>query len=135
MTTATSYTLARCAPATSSLQCRTTRSTLFCQNSATRPLAKSSRVCAYTERAAYRLGMPAPFLARSWISPPSPTNEKYITFSASYVVEGETTITHVGLATRAFPGSRTSEDIEPWIEKPSVLSRLRRASCPVRRTQ
>ena len=46
-------------------------------------------------------------------------NEEYITFSVSYVAEGETTITRVGLATRAFPGSHTAEDIEPWIEKVS----------------
>ena len=80
------------------------------------------------------LGYAGPFLGAQ-LDLTTVANEEYITFSVSYVVEGETTITRVGLATRAFPGSHTSEDIEPWIKKASVLSRLRRASCPVLRTQ
>lgn len=47
-------------------------------------------------------------------------NEEYITFSVSYVAEGDTEITRVGLATRAFPGSHTAADIEPWIENVSL---------------
>lgn len=46
-------------------------------------------------------------------------NEEYITFSVSYIAEGASEITRVGLATRAFPGSHTAADIEPWIEKAS----------------
>ena len=40
-------------------------------------------------------------------------NEEYITFSVSYIAEGDATITRVGLATRAFPGTHTASDIEP----------------------
>ncbi|CAB1104121.1 unnamed protein product [Ectocarpus sp. CCAP 1310/34] len=44
-------------------------------------------------------------------------NEEYITFTVSYVKKGKTDdVTRVALATRAFPGSHTAEDIKPWIE-------------------
>ena len=43
-------------------------------------------------------------------------NEEYITFTVSYVKKGNTDVTRVALATRAFPGSHTAEDIKPWIE-------------------
>ena len=49
-------------------------------------------------------------------------NEEYITFSVCYIAEGDATITRVGLATRAFPGTHTASDIEPWIEKASCAS-------------
>ena len=37
-------------------------------------------------------------------------------------VANEEYITRVGLATRAFPGTHTASDIEPWIEKASCAS-------------
>ena len=43
-------------------------------------------------------------------------NEEYITFTVSYVKKGSSEVTRVALATRAFPGSHTAEDIKPWIE-------------------
>ena len=120
MTTATSYTLARFAPTTSSLQCRTTRSTRFCQPSIPRPVTKSWRVCVYTGSAAEAWAR----LLGAQLDITTVANEEYITFSVSYVAEAETTITRVGLATRAFPGSQTAEDIEPWIEKASAKYKI-----------
>eukprot|EP00903_Cladosiphon_okamuranus_P011710 g11013.t1 len=43
-------------------------------------------------------------------------NEEYITFTISYVKKGDTDVNRVALATRAFPGSHTAEDVKPWIE-------------------
>ena len=42
--------------------------------------------------------------------------EEYITFTVSYVRKGSSVVTRVALATRAFPGTHTAEDIRPWIE-------------------
>ena len=42
--------------------------------------------------------------------------EEYITFSVSYVCKGRSDVTRVALATRAFPGTHTADDIRPWIE-------------------
>ena len=42
--------------------------------------------------------------------------EEYITFSVSYVKKGCTNVSRVALATRAFPGTHTANDIKPWIE-------------------
>ncbi|CAB1106218.1 unnamed protein product [Ectocarpus sp. CCAP 1310/34] len=42
--------------------------------------------------------------------------EEYITFAVSYVKKGDTDVSRVSLATRAFPGSHTADDIKPWIE-------------------
>ena len=42
--------------------------------------------------------------------------EKYITFSMSYVRKGSNDVTRVALATRAFPGTHTTDDIRSWIE-------------------
>lgn len=42
--------------------------------------------------------------------------EEYITFTVSYVKKGSTDVTRVALATRAFPGTHTADDIKPWIE-------------------
>ena len=66
-----------------------------------------------------KVGYLGPFLGAQ-LDLTTVANEEYITFSVSYIAEGETEITRVGLATRAFPGSHTAADIEPWIEKASV---------------
>lgn len=42
--------------------------------------------------------------------------EEYITFTVSYVRKGSSAVSRVALATRAFPGSHTADDIKPWIE-------------------
>lgn len=42
--------------------------------------------------------------------------EEYITFSVSYVRKGSSDVTRVALATRAFPGTHTADDVRPWIE-------------------
>lgn len=42
--------------------------------------------------------------------------EEYITFSVSYVKKGSSEVSRASLATRAFPGSHTADDIKPWIE-------------------
>lgn len=47
--------------------------------------------------------------------------EEYITFTVSYVKKGSTKISRVALATRAFPGSHTADDIKPWIEAVRLL--------------
>ena len=43
-------------------------------------------------------------------------SEEYITLTVSYVPKGSIDVTRVALATRAFPGTHTAEDIRPWIE-------------------
>eukprot|EP00904_Undaria_pinnatifida_P008197 jgi/Undpi1/4507/HiC_scaffold_18.g07861.m1 len=43
--------------------------------------------------------------------------EEYITFSVLYILECSSDVTRVALATRAFPGTHTAEDIMPWIEE------------------
>lgn len=48
-------------------------------------------------------------------------SEEYITFSVSYVKKGCTNVSRVALATRAFPGTHTSDDIRPWIEAVSFF--------------
>lgn len=63
-----------------------------------------------------QLGYHGPFLGAQ-LDLTTVANEEYITFSVSYIPEGATEISRVGLATRAFPGSHTAADIEPWIEK------------------
>lgn len=68
-----------------------------------------------------KLGYHGPFLGAQ-LDLTTVANEEYITFSVSYIAEGAQTISHVGLATRAFPGSHTAADIEPWIEKVSSLN-------------
>jgi len=65
-----------------------------------------------------KLGYLGPFLSAQ-VDLTTVANEEYITFSVSYIAEDATTISRVGLATRAFPGSHTAADIEPWIEKAS----------------
>ena len=67
------------------------------------------------------LGYHGPFLGAQ-LDLTTVANEEYITFSVSYIAEGDVTITRVGLATRAFPGTHTASDIEPWIEKASCAS-------------
>ena len=42
---------------------------------------------------------------------------EYITFSASCIPPGEATIKRIGLATRAFPGSHTANDVQYWLKK------------------
>lgn len=42
--------------------------------------------------------------------------EEYITFTVSYVRKSSSEVSRVALATRAFPGSHTADDIKPWIE-------------------
>ena len=42
--------------------------------------------------------------------------EEYITFTVSYVRKGSSDVTRVKLATQAFPGTHTAEDIRPWLE-------------------
>ena len=49
------------------------------------------------------LGYYGPFLGAQ-LDLTTVANEEYITFSVSYIAEGDATITRVGLATRAFPG-------------------------------
>ncbi|CAM9293846.1 unnamed protein product, partial [Ascophyllum nodosum] len=63
-----------------------------------------------------KLGYFGPFLGAQ-LDPTTVSNKEYITFSVSYIAEGDTLITRVGLATRAIPGSHTAADIEPWIGK------------------
>ena len=67
------------------------------------------------------LGYHGPFLGAQ-LDLTTVANEEYITFSVSYIAEGDVTITRVGLATRAFPGTHTASAIEPWIEKASCAS-------------
>ena len=67
------------------------------------------------------LGYHGPFLGAQ-LDLTTVANEEYITFSVSYIAEGDATITRVGLATRAFPGTHTASDIVPWIEKASCAS-------------
>ena len=67
------------------------------------------------------LGYHGPFLGAQ-LDLTTVANEDYITFSVSYIAEGDATITRVSLATRAFPGTQTASDIEPWIEKASCAS-------------
>lgn len=66
-----------------------------------------------------KLGYVGPSLGTQ-LDLPAVANEENITFSVSYGAEAETIITRVGLPTRAFPGSHTTEDIEQWIEKARV---------------
>ncbi|CAN0361476.1 unnamed protein product, partial [Ectocarpus sp. 4 AP-2014] len=47
--------------------------------------------------------------------------EEYITFTVSYVKKGSSSISRVALATRAFPGSHTADDIQAWIEAVRLL--------------
>ena len=47
--------------------------------------------------------------------------EEGITFTVSYVKKGCTVVTRDVLATRAFPGTHTAEDIRPWIETVSFF--------------
>ncbi|CAN0460790.1 unnamed protein product [Ascophyllum nodosum] len=42
---------------------------------------------------------------------------EYITFSASYIPPGEKIIKRIGLATRAFLGSHTANDVQYWLKK------------------
>lgn len=65
------------------------------------------------------LGYTGAFLGAQLDLTPLDTYE-YVTFSVSYVAEGETDITRIGLAARAFHESHTAADIEPWIEEASV---------------
>ena len=67
------------------------------------------------------LGYHGPFLGAQ-LDLTTVANEEYITFSVSYIAEGDATITRVGLETRAFPGTHTASDIEPWIEKATCAS-------------
>ena len=73
------------------------------------------------QRSCMDLGYHGPFLGAQ-LDLTTVANEEYITFSVSYIAEGDATITRVGLATRAFPGPHTASDIEPWIEKASCAS-------------
>lgn len=66
-----------------------------------------------------KLGYVRPFLGAR-LDLTTVGSDEYITFSVSYVAEGATEITRVGLATRAFPGAHTAGDIEPWIAQASV---------------
>eukprot|EP00904_Undaria_pinnatifida_P010346 jgi/Undpi1/6441/HiC_scaffold_20.g08922.m1 len=68
-----------------------------------------------------KVGFLGPFLGAQ-LDLTTVASEEYITFSVSYIAEGETEITRVGLATRASPGSHTAADIEPWIEKASLTT-------------
>ena len=47
--------------------------------------------------------------------------EEYITFTVSYVKKSCTDVTRDALATRAFPGTHSAEDIRPWIETVSFF--------------
>ena len=42
---------------------------------------------------------------------------EYITFSASHIPPGEATIKRIELATRAFPGSHTANDVQYLLKK------------------
>ena len=42
--------------------------------------------------------------------------EEYTIFSVSYVNEGGSDVSRVGLTTRAFPGTHASDGIKPWME-------------------
>ena len=46
----------------------------------------------------------------------TPADKEYTTFTVAYVRKGSSDVTRVVLATRAFPGTHTAEDIRPWIE-------------------
>ena len=49
-------------------------------------------------------------------------NMEYITFTATYVPPGMDELKRVGLATRHFLGSHTTNDISEWLEKVSVYT-------------
>lgn len=62
------------------------------------------------------LGYTGLFLARH-LDLTAVAGEKYIPFSVSYIPPEADEIVRIGLATRAFPGSHTADDIEYWVEK------------------
>ena len=62
------------------------------------------------------LGYTGPFLAGQ-VDLTTVAGEEYITFSVSYIPPGDEKILRIGLATRAFPGSHTVDDVEYCIEQ------------------
>lgn len=62
------------------------------------------------------MGYSGPFLGAQ-LDLTTAGGEEYITFTVTYVKKGDTDLTRVSPATRAFPGSHTAADIQPWIEK------------------
>ena len=58
------------------------------------------------------LGYRGPFLSGQVINLTTVSGAEYITFLASYIPPGEKTIKRIGLATRAFPGSHTANDVQ-----------------------
>lgn len=61
------------------------------------------------------VGYPGAFLGAQ-LDLTTAAGEEYITFSVSYVRKGSSDVTRTALATRAFPGTHTADDIKPWIE-------------------
>ena len=68
-----------------------------------------------------RLGYSEAFLGAQ-LDLTTAAGEEYITFTVSYVKKGCTDVTRDALATRAFPGTHTAEDIRPWIETVRIFS-------------
>lgn len=62
------------------------------------------------------LGYGGPFIGAQ-LDLTTVANVEYITFSVSYVPLNTAEITRVGLATRAFSGTHTAEDIARWVEE------------------
>ncbi|CAB1103007.1 unnamed protein product [Ectocarpus sp. CCAP 1310/34] len=62
------------------------------------------------------MGYSGPFLGAQ-LDLTTAAGEEYITFTVTFVKKGDTDMTRIALAARAFPGSHTAEDIQPWIEK------------------
>lgn len=62
------------------------------------------------------MGYSGPFLGAQ-LDLTTAAGEEYITFTVTFVKKGDTDMTRIALATRAFPGSHTAEDVQPWIEK------------------
>ena len=62
------------------------------------------------------LGYKGPFLSGQ-VDLTTVAGAEYITFSASYIPPGEATIKRIELATRAFTGSHTANDVQYWLKK------------------
>ena len=62
------------------------------------------------------LGYKGPFLSGQ-VDLTTVAGAEDIAFSASYIPSDEVTIKRIGLATRAFPGSHTANDVQYWLKK------------------
>lgn len=62
------------------------------------------------------LGRTGPYLSAQ-INLTTSSNDEYITLAISYALPGSDELTHVGLATRKFPGCHTADDIFRWMDE------------------